>query len=92
MGKTFIKYKGHSLAKTDAFSTQIEERKKYDEYIKEHYEMPANMPIPKGTRISGLDMMQHPKLAKFVDNNPGKFVYYANMDVAEYIGPDTVIP
>ncbi len=80
------------IEKYGDLSRQIEERKKYDEYIKEHYEMPANMSIPTGTRISGLDMMQHPRLAKFVDDNPGKFVYYANMDVAEYVGPDTVIP
>ncbi len=80
------------LEKYEDLSRQIEERKKYDEYIKEHYEMPKNMPITTGTRISGLDMMQHPRLEKFVDDNKQHFVYYANMDVAEYTGPDTVIP
>jgi hypothetical protein len=64
----------------------------FHENCVEQQELPEHLTISTGQQITGLQMLQYERLSKFVDANPRCFVYYPNMDVAEYTGPDAVIP
>ena len=70
---------------------RLAELEKLREYWRQQ-ELPKHLIISTGQQISGLEMMQHERLGRFVDSHPQHFVYYANQDVAEYTGPDAVIP
>ena len=55
--------------------------------------LPVNATISKGQEISGMEMLQNPRLQAFREANPTLFRYpYVTRDVMVYIGPDLEIP
>lgn len=65
---------------------------KFSEARPLYRDLPADLTISKGDEISGLEFLQHPRLASFYRDNPASFAYACNRDAAIYNGPDMVIP